>query len=69
MQFATETMKIAIEITPDETITESDFQAIRDRAEAEGVSPDEWTAKAIRKALLSPNPTAKAIHQPETLAA
>ena len=50
-------MKISLEITPDETLTEQDFAVMCDLAEADGQTPDKWAAIAIRKAIYSPTLT------------
>lgn len=44
-------MKITIEITPDNTLTEADFVAMCKRADDAGETPDAWAAKALRKTL------------------
>jgi hypothetical protein len=48
-------MKIALEITPDNTLTEQDFAVMCELAEADGQTPDMWAALAIRKAIYSPS--------------
>lgn len=47
-------MKIVIQITPDENLTESDFQAIQARAAKQKQTVHQWTADALRAALMTP---------------
>lgn len=61
-------MKIMIQITPDESLTESDFQAIQERAAKRKQSVNQWTAEALRAALTTPE-TARSSSQPVKTAA
>jgi len=47
-------MTIVIQITPDENLTESDFQAIQARAAKQKQTVHQWTAEALRAALMTP---------------
>jgi hypothetical protein len=47
-------MKISLEITPDDTLTEQDFSVMCELAESDGQTPDQWAAIAIRKAIYTP---------------